>query len=176
MKSLLVICFGLLLTISCNEKSKQQDIETDEVQESKLGEITAADIESLKILEFGLSIDGQKSVEDWGPFQTMILEIENLKSGDLNFFKQESEIIRTQIGEMNSSIPDNIKSKPIQARLLALNTKLLLMNNLLRLQNISKSEKLESIREFLVAYSNLLLQINKKLELDSNINVQKTQS
>ncbi|WP_228853426.1 hypothetical protein [Aegicerativicinus sediminis] len=176
MKSLLIICFGLLLTISCNEKSKQQDIEADEVQESKSGEITAADIESLKILEFGLSIDGQKSVEDWGAFQTMILEIENLKSGDLNFFKQESEIIRTQIGEMNSSIPDNIKSKPIQARLLALNTKLLLMNNLLRLQNISKSEKLESIREFLVAYSNLLLQINKKLELDSNINVQKTQS
>ena len=166
----------MLFLFSCGDKNSSNDENTADVQEKVSNEITAEDIESLEILEFGLSSDGKMAVEDWAPFQTLMAEIENLKLADFTYFTQEPEIIRTQVEELRKSIPDSIKSKPIQARLLALNTKMLLLNNLLRLQNISKKEKLESIREFLVAQSNLLLQINKKLELDSNFNVQKSQS
>ena len=49
-----------------------------------------------------------------------------------------------------------------------LETKLLKLNNDLVLDNYSKENKLESIKELLISNSNLIYLINKKLEFDKN--------
>lgn len=174
MKNLIYCLLTMVLLTSCPKGDKVDNSENESIQDSQNTEITEADIEAIDILEFSLSVDGKKATEDWAPFQTMINEIDNLRTGDLSFFKQESSLVETHFGELKSSVPDTLKSKPIQARLLAFETKLYLLNNELNLQNFPKAKKIGATKEFLISYSNLLLQINKKLELDANINVQKS--
>jgi len=173
MKKLLFLFFVMVFFSSCPDKKSTLQEGSDKVDVSS-NTITAGDIEQIKILEFGLSADGKKLTEDWTPFQTLNTEIENLNSGDLTYFQQDPELLQTQFKELRTSLPDTLKSKPVEARLLAFETKLYMMNNELNLQNFPKEEKIQSIKEFLIAYSNLVLQMNKKLELDANINVQKS--
>ena len=45
---------------------------------------------------------------------------------------------------------------------------MLKLNSLLLLDNISKNEQLQGLKEVFVAFSNLNLQINKKLEFEAN--------
>ena len=66
-------------------------------------------------------------------------------------------------------MPETIKTAPILSRIMALETKLLKLSSTLKLDNMDKATQLSCIKEFLVAMSNLNLQINKKFELDANL-------
>lgn len=94
--------------------------------------------------------------------------MEYLKSADLAFFKSEPTLLDVFINDLEKEIPDAIKTNEILARITALETKILKLNSLLTLGNIPKKERLEGIKETLVAMSNLNLQINKKFEFEAN--------
>jgi hypothetical protein len=69
---------------------------------------------------------------------------------------------------MRTEIPSDLDTKEISARITALDTKTQKLNSLLRLAHVSKADKIKVITEFLIAVSNLNLQINKKFEFDTN--------
>lgn len=65
-------------------------------------------------------------------------------------------------------MPQKLKTNEIMARMVVLETKAQKLNSLLRLDNIPKADRLLAVKEYLVALSNLKLQINKKFEYDKN--------
>ena len=69
--------------------------------------------------------------------------------------------MRTFLGQEPCLEPAlQLQTNEISARITALDTKTQKLNSFLRIDNIQKAEKLEAIKEFLIAASNLNLQIN----------------
>ena len=159
-----LICSGL---ISCKTDTQQQEIKTETVdKQSKT--ITKKEIESLKYNDYGLSNDAKKAVNDWQKYQELATQIEYLKEADLSFLKSDISLISTFINDFSAEIPKAINTNEINSRITALQTKLLKLNSLLLLDNISKAEQLQGLKEVFIAFSNLNLQINKKLEFEKN--------
>jgi hypothetical protein len=63
-------------------------------------------------------------------------------------------------------MPSTLKTNPIISRTAIIETTLLRLHENLTLDNIENQLKLESVKEVLIAFSNLNYQINKKLERD----------
>ena len=103
----------------------------------------------------------------WQPYITIADAVESLKQADFSFFTADIEVFNSAIKDLENTIPEPIKTQSIQARVLALKTQLLKLKGLVALQAISKKEKLLAVKEVFVAFSNLNLQINKKVEKDS---------
>lgn len=158
------ICF--LMTSCGSDKVSEEVKETQEQIDART--IYQSDIAALRYTEFGLSPDAEKVVSNWQKFQTLETETERLKEGDLTFFTQDRLLLTTFLTELQSEMPVPLKTNEILARLTALNTKAQKLHSFLTLDNISKADRLQAIKEFLVTVSNLNLQINKKFEFDKN--------
>ena len=161
------LIFSFIVLFSCDSKTEKPE-KAATVNEEQSKNISANDIENLKYVDYILSGDSRKVVGDWQKYLELNNQIEFLKKGDLSFFNGEKTVLKTFIRELKTEIPEVINTEVIQSRLTALETKLLKLNSIINLDNISKEEQLESVKEFLVASANLNLQINKKLELDAN--------
>lgn len=167
----LYIVFSLVLVLSCNSKTQQTETSLNtQTEDAKL--ITSKDIEGLRFTDYFLSADSKKTVADWGKYQELSLQTDFLKKGDLSFFTSKKDTLKTFLIKFKKEVPKPINTNVVQSRITVLETNLLKLNSLLNLDNISKAEKLKTIKDYLVAMSNLNLQINKKLELDSH-NIQK---
>jgi hypothetical protein len=159
-----LLCFTIL---SCKTDTQNLEIETTvEDKQSKI--ITKKDIESLKYDDYGLSNDANKAVYNWQKYQEFNTQMEYIKNADLSFLKSDISLITTFINDFSAEIPKAISTNEINSRITALQTKLLKLNSLLLLDNISKTEQLEGLKEVFIAFSNLNLQINKKLEFEKN--------
>ncbi|MDC0007246.1 hypothetical protein OAE07_04690, partial [Winogradskyella sp.] len=84
----------------------------------------------------------------------------------LSFFNGDKKLLTDFIADFSKNIPERLQTNPITSRVVIVETKLLKLNENLTLSNIKTTTKLTSIVEVLVAFSNLTLQINKKLEFD----------
>lgn len=168
MRSILLIYISLcLLMFSCKGDKVSSEIkETQEQIDART--IYESDITALRYAEFGLSSDSEKAVSDWQKFQELQHKTSLLKKGDMSFFKGDHLLFITFLSELETEMPERIQTNEIMARLTALNTKAQKMHSLLTLNNISKQDRLQAIKEFLVTMSNLNLQINKKFEFDKN--------
>ena len=93
--------------------------------------------------------------------------VTKLKKGDLSYFKDNSEAIATFVKDLKGKVPDTINTSSVQARLTAFETKLYKLESVYNLPAYTKDELKTAIKEFLESLSNLNLQINKKLEKDS---------
>jgi len=160
-----LFCVSLLL-FNCKEKS-ELDTEKDEQIEAKK-EISAKAIEGFNYNDYILSPDAEKEVQAWSKFIEFETQVSYLKTADIAFFKEEKDTLKKFIDSLRVSIPENINTSSINARITALETKLLKLNNDLNLGNYSDKKKLKSIKELLIANSNLIFVINKKLEFDKN--------
>lgn len=164
---LIFLCFIGVSLVGCKTDTKKSEIEiTQEDNSSKT--ITKKEIESLKYNDYGLSNDAKKAVNDWQKYQELNTQMEYLKKADLSFLKSDISLITTFINDFSAEIPKAINTNEINSRITALQTKLLKLNSLLLLDNISKDEQLEGLKEVFIAFSNLNLQINKKLEFEKN--------
>jgi hypothetical protein len=174
MRIVLLFCVSIcvLLTSCKSDKVSEVIIETQEEIDAKT--ISQKDIESIRYDDFGLSPDSQKAVNDWQKFQELNNQIDLLKEGDLTFFSGDPLIVKTLLQELRTEMPKTLQTNEISARITALDTKTQKLNSLLRISNISKAEKITTIKELLVTISNLNLQINKKFEFEKN-NVLKPQ-
>lgn len=160
-------CLVCVSFMGCKTDSENSEIvPTIEDKQSKI--ITKKDIESLKYNDYGLSNDAKNTVADWQKYQELNTQMEYLKKADLSFLKSDISLITTFINDFSTEIPNTINTNEINSRITALKTKLLKLNSLLLLDNISKSDQLNGLKEVFIAFSNLNLQINKKLEFEKN--------
>ncbi|TXD83830.1 hypothetical protein ESY86_07230 [Subsaximicrobium wynnwilliamsii] len=166
LKTLFYISLTVFL-FNCQEaKVSQEKKETQAEIEART--IGPKDIEALEYTEFSLSQDAKKTVTDWQKYKDLNVQVLLLKSADFSFFNDDRTNVLTFIKDLKAEMPKAIRTKPIEARFSALDTKLQKLNSTLLLYNSTKAEKLESVKEFLISVSNFNLQINKKLEFEKN--------
>ena len=160
----LIFCFS----IACNNKIQDDKEKDDQTEISAKKEISAKAIERFNYNDYILSPDAEKEVQSWTKFLELETQISYLKTADIAFFTEEKDTLKNFIDSLRISVPENIKTNPVNARITALETTLLKLNNDLNLDNYSAEKKLKSIKELLIANSNLIFVINKKLEFDKN--------
>ena len=87
----------------------------------------------------------------------------------MSYFKDNNEAITKLVKELKEKIPDTLNTPSVDARITSLETKIYKLESLYNLSTTSKDELSLLIKEFLESVSNLNLQMNKKLEKDSQI-------
>ncbi len=165
LKVLLLLFLTPFLLINCKKEDQTEITNKNEVQNSN--KITKSDINDIKYIDYILSDQSVKAVSEWVKFQELQEEIEKLKNGEINFFKEDIVLITTLFEELENTIPVNINNPEVTTRITVLKNTLFNLNSELNLERSDKSHSLKSIKELLIASSNLKLQINKKLEMDS---------
>ncbi|WP_053976788.1 hypothetical protein [Mangrovimonas xylaniphaga] len=166
LKTALLGC-TVFLAVSCGGDSETQTVIVNETKVDP-NQITSKDIEALDFTDYMLNSSSQTKVADWEKLHELNTQADFLKKGDLSFFAGSDSIVKVFVGEFKAGIPESVKTNVIQARVTALETKLLKLNGATELDNVSKKELLQDIKEFLEALANLNLQINKKFEKDAN--------
>lgn len=159
---LAVSLFVLFSSCNNNANNSTQEIEKDDSQE-----ITSQDIEKLKYTDYALDEKTYTALDNWSQYLQIEEVIANVKKGDLSFFNDNKKAIKLLFKELKKDIPEAVNSPSILARILVLETKLYKLESLSNLITTSKEELLETIKEFLISYSNFNLQMNKKIEFDS---------
>ena len=159
-----IIFICILLISACKNENTETSSNTNTYDEIK---ITSKDIDAIKYTEYALSNLSEKITNDWLNFNELNNQIEILKKGDLAFFNDENEILTAFILDLKEQIPENINTPSIQARLTALETAIFKLEGINNLKNLNKETIITYIKDVLVSHSNLFLQINKKLEKDS---------
>lgn len=160
---LLNVCFLLLINCGDNKLASESDTEENTSQQPV---ITTKAIEGFKYTDYVLSQRGEKSVKDWEKYQELAIQINYLKKADLSFFNGDKELLKKFIEEFKAQMPSTLKTNPIISRTAIIETTLLRLHENLTLDNIENQLKLKSVKEVLIAFSNLNYQINKKLERD----------
>ena len=163
MKQLLILC--LLIFMGCKSEPKSEEMPAEAPEKNYV--ISAQDIEKLEYTDYVLSPDSKKAVLDWQKFNELQGHLELLKNGELSFFRDEKKIMEEFISELKSEQPSSVITPAIRSRMTVLETTLLRLQDLANLDNIKKTDLLESIKELLVADVNLKLQINKKFEKEA---------
>ncbi|ARV09580.1 hypothetical protein BTO05_07980 [Winogradskyella sp. PC-19] len=166
-KYIIVLSFFLVF-IACGDKTEGtlENLDVEVKQEKK--KISVKAIENFKYNDYILSDDSKSEVSDWSKFQELETQISFLKKADITFFTTEKDTLKKFLDSLRVNIPNNINTNPVNSRITTLETKLLKLNNDLTLDNYSTENKLMSIKELLIANSNLIFVINKKLEFDKN--------
>lgn len=164
-KRLIAFCF--LSAVSCKNDRLDKDRTAGSGNEQKI-EISTKAIENFKFDDYSLSQDAEDIVSKWNQYQELSTQISFLRRADLTFFTSEKDTLKVFLDSMRMNIPEAINTNPINSRLSVLETKMLKLNNDLALGNYSVDNKLKSIKELLVANSDLIYLINKKLEYDEN--------
>lgn len=161
----------LLLNLSC-DKTTQTTQKTSQEVNAKVFKVSAKDIDQIKYTEFALSNLSEKATENWLKFHELQEEIIILKKGDLSFFKDDKSILQSLITDLKNEIPEALNVPPILVRLSVLETTMFKLEGVSNFNNINKELILNAIKDVLVAHSNIILQMNKKFEKDSQ-NIQK---
>lgn len=164
MKILSILCLAVCL-FSCKKTSTSTEVSVQNTTESSI--ISISDIEALKYVDYTLDNKADKIISNWMKYYELETVVSNLKKADISYFKNNSEILEALIKDLKSTIPEKFQTPLIQARILALETKLYKLEGVANLSNIQKKELLLSVQEVLVAFSNLNLQMNKQVERES---------
>lgn len=156
---------SVLVFFGCKSEPEPNETATN-VQESTYT-ISAEDIQKLNYTDYVLSAKSIQALLNWQKFQDLEVNMDLLKKGNLSFFKVEKKIMEEFIKELKAEQPSILNTPAIRARVTVLETTLMRLQDVANLANIKKEELLEAIKEALVADVNLKLQINKKLEKES---------
>lgn len=156
----------LLMCLSC-KKTKQTNTDTTDI-DTKSQVITEKDISKLNYFDFSIDDRALPITESWEEFNQLQSIIENVKKGDLSYFKIDAKKnLKTLLSGIKTTIPDTINTPSILARLKVVETTLYKTESLSNLSTTKKQELLDTLKELLVSFSNLCFQMNKKLENDS---------
>jgi len=152
------------LLVQCNNVNDNVTIQSNN---SKTSVITSKDIEQIQYTEFVLSDLAKEKTKNWIKFQTLLDQIEILKKGGFSFFKDDKTLLQSFINDLKNEIPESLKTTAITVRLVVLETTLLKLDEILNLQHVTEQSILSNIKDVLISYNNLILQINKKTEKES---------
>jgi len=158
-------CIILFLNLSCDKTTQSGEKILQEVNSEF--KVSAYDINQIKFTEFALSDLTEKYTRDWLKFQEFQEEIDRLKKGDLTFFINDKTILQIFFKDIKIEIPESLNISSILVRLSVLETSIFKLRSITNLNNVKKELLLKAIKEVLVANSNIILQMNKKFEKDS---------
>ena len=161
---LIIVCF---LIVCCKNPTNNDSIPSKPNSSSLL--VTEQDISKLKFLEYGLDAKTETVLETWEQYKELNRIVSNVKGGNLLYFRDNKEVTSAFLKDLKEKIPDTMNTPSVAARLVALETKFLKLESLYNLSSSSKNEMLGIIKEFLESFSNLNLQMNKKLEKESQL-------
>ncbi|WP_346881861.1 hypothetical protein [uncultured Algibacter sp.] len=161
----LLVTSILVLGVSC-KKTAENTLEVD-TQKTKDNIITEKDVSKIKYIEYALDTKTEKAIQDWAEYKQLQDVIINIKKADLSFFNDNKTETALLIKEFKNNIPTTVNASSITARILVLETKYRELESLSNLASTSKKELLNAIKSFFVSFSNLNLQMNKKIEFDT---------
>lgn len=161
----LVLLFFLFSVMACNKKQQKPTLETSIKNDSTV--LKSVDISKINYVDYGVDSKAKNTLDSWQAYNTVAVAVENIKEANFDFFKEDNTIFLSTIKDLESTVPENIDSEPIKARLLILKTKLFKLEEILNLSTTKKNEKLIVIKELFQAFSNVTLQINKKFEKEA---------
>ena len=168
-----LIFIGLLSILSfynCNSGSQQQTNIEESV--NTFQSISEEDISKIQYTEYILDRQTKLTIEQWQKHNELQSIITNIKIADFSFFIYNTDVLLAFLKDLKETTPERINTPAIQARLIALETVFLKFEDQLMRANATKGELLEVVKEVLVSFSNLNLQINKKFEKEAQ-NIQK---
>jgi len=164
---LLITCFLLLaLNLQCKESSDSGAIEVVD-NSTETQKITAKDFEQIKYIEYALSDSAAAKTKNWLKFQNLGVHIDQLKKGDFYFFKEDKAILKGFITDLKKETPATLNTSDIAVRLAVIETMAFKLEEVSNIKTITKQSLLNSITDLFIAYNNLIFQINKKIEKDS---------
>jgi hypothetical protein len=151
---------------SCKETEEKTVTEKEEAPVTQ--KISKTDISKMDYTEYVLDSKTETAIESWLKYQEFDAIVTNVKQGDLSYFhdNDRENIIRNFFIALRKAIPDTVNSSANLARILVLETKTWKLESLSNLSTTTEDELNQTIKEFLVSFSNLNLQMNKKLEKD----------
>lgn len=164
-----IFFLGLFFMFGCKSDTEPTDIVENKKTTEDPERITAKDIEKLRYTDYILSADAKDATITWQKYNDLDAQVELLRKGNLSFFRTEKTLLKTYMEDLKKEQPAAVKSPSIDARILVLETQLLKLQSYSTLSNIKKADILKTIKDFLISYANLNLQINKKLEFESQI-------
>ncbi|TYB78569.1 hypothetical protein [Bizionia myxarmorum] len=160
------ICLLFVLCLfSC--KDTESEIQTLPADNAISELITKEDLASIKYADFIADPKVENMITGWAKYNELQSVILDIKAGNLSFFKDNKQIVSTLNFELKSTIPETLKTPLIIARVVAVETKVFKLESAVNLSNPEKEVVLESVKELLVAFSNLNLQMNKQVEKES---------
>ncbi|WP_298531555.1 hypothetical protein [uncultured Algibacter sp.] len=157
----------ILLFSSCKKNAENNKVAP--LKEGNAQGISERNIMDLDYIEYALDQKVDTIVQDWDEYTQIQDVIDEVKTTDLSFFNDNEKAIKLLLKDLKVNIPEPLKAASIEARLLVVETKLYKLESLSNLSSTSKEELLSTIEEFLVAFSNLNLQMNKKIEFDTRV-------
>lgn len=164
---LLILFLGNTLH-SCKKEVELPENNTNtQLDENKVASITPKDISNLKYTEYALSNAAENATKDWLKFQELYTQIESLKKGNISFFTDEKDVIQAFLTDLQNEVPPILDENSIKVRLVSLSTAIYKLEGSFRFDSSDKEVLLENIKDLLIAHTNLIFQINKKLEKDS---------
>ncbi|MBQ0769663.1 MAG: hypothetical protein KBT58_10245 [Bizionia sp.] len=161
----LYLLFLFTFLLSCNSKTAQSSDEN--VSQMDTTAITTENIEAIKYVDYGIDSKAKTTLDSWQAYSDVSRAIAQVKIADFSFFTADEALFMSTVKELGSTIPEQINSDPVQARILALTTKMYTLEEMLSLKTTHKKDKLKSIRDVLQAFSYLTLQVNKKYEKEA---------
>ena len=161
------VCLLILaLHIQCKDINKENN--TDVLTNSNTTQkITAKDIAQIKYTEYVLSDLAEEKIDYWLNFKILSTEINNLKKGDLSFFIDDKTITQGFINGLISETPELLNVTSIAVRISVIKTAIHKLEGAASFKNTTKQPVLNNIKDLLLAYNHLILQINKRVEKES---------
>ena len=154
----------LMLFVSCKKNQETTTVEDDKQQNHI---VTVQDISKLKYIEYALDAKTDAVIKDWKDYFLLQDVITNTINADLSFFNDNEDTVKTLVTDLEKSIPSQVNSEAIFARMLVLETKIFKLESLSNLPTTGKEELLNTIKELLISFSNFNFQMNKKIEFDN---------
>ena len=156
-----------LFILSCNPDVKNESAIVEKITTIDSSIITANDISKIKFTEYALSKITQNKTSNWQKFNELSNKIELLRTGDLSFFRDDKAILEGFIADLRNEIPESLNTQSILVRLTVIETVFLKLEGLASLKTAKKEKLLMAIKDVLLSYTNLIFQMNKKFEKES---------
>ena len=153
--------------MSCNPDVKNESAIVEEITTIDSSIITANDISKIKFTEYALSKITQNKTINWQIFNELSNKIELLRTGDFSFFRDDKAILEGFIADLRNEIPESLNTQSILVRLTVIETVFLKLEGLASLKTAKKEKLLMAIKDVLLSYTNLIFQMNKKFEKES---------
>ncbi|WP_452600329.1 hypothetical protein [Pontimicrobium sp. MEBiC01747] len=162
---------SVLLLLACLVSCKKtQDTTEGTVKETKLKDTTLVskkDIAKIQFLDYGVDAKAKNTLDSWLAYNTIATAIAAVNNGDFGFFIDDKAVFETTVEDLETTIPENIDTAAVRARVLVLKTKLYKLEEATRLSTTTKKEHLLVIKEVFQAFSYVTLLINKKFEKEA---------
>lgn len=166
MKFISILCI-LIFAFSCKNNQDKLEIVSDKNTDSLV--VTKEDISKIRYTDYLLDSRVKTVIVNWTAYKQLVDIIENIKKSDINFFINNKKELLELLVSLKQNVPMEINNASVLSRISALETKLLKFESLANLSTTRKAELLINIEDILVAFSNLNLQMNKKIEIDNII-------